>query len=66
LNPGSLLIVESTDKGTTAWIKILNDTVLLPNRYAHQFVFAEWNIEKEQLLMNITRLPLSSMKVNSL
>jgi len=43
--------VESADKATTAWIKILNDTVLLPNQYAHQFVFAEWDIEKEQLLI---------------
>jgi len=43
--------VESADKGGQAWIKILNETVLLPPQYCHQFIFAEWNIEKEQLLI---------------
>jgi len=42
--------VETADK-KTAWIKILNDTVVVPNQYAHQFVFVEWDIEKEQLLI---------------
>jgi len=43
--------VESADKGAKAWIKILNETVLLPTQYNHQFVFAEWDIEKEHLLI---------------
>ena len=43
--------VESADHGTKAWIKILNETVFLPQQYCHQFVFAEWNIEHEQLLI---------------
>ena len=43
--------VESADKGTKAWIKILNETVFLPQTYCHQFVFVEWNIEHEQLLI---------------
>jgi len=27
----------------------MNENVSLPEKYAHQFVFAEWNLEKEQL-----------------
>ena len=43
--------VESADNGGKAWIKILNETVLVPPQYCHQFVFTEWDIEKEQLLI---------------
>ena len=43
--------VESADNGGKAWIKILNETVLVPQQYCHQFVFTEWDIEKEQLLI---------------
>jgi hypothetical protein len=43
--------VESADKGAKAWIKILNETVLLPAQYCNQFVFVKWNIEKEHLLI---------------
>ena len=43
--------VESADKGSKAWIKILNETVLLPAQYSHQFVFVQWDIEHEQLLI---------------
>ena len=41
--------VESPEKGKEAYIKILNENVSLPEKYNHQFVFAEWNIEKEKL-----------------
>ena len=38
-------------KGKKANITILNEKILLPEQYNHQFVFAEWNIEKEQLFI---------------
>ena len=43
--------VESSDKGSKAWINILNETVLLPAQYSHQFVFVQWDIEHGQLLI---------------
>ena len=43
--------VESADKGSKAWINVLNETVLLPAQYSHQFVFVQWDIEHEQLLI---------------
>jgi hypothetical protein len=43
--------VETADKGAKAWIKILNETVFLPECFANQFVFVEWNIEHEHLLI---------------
>lgn len=43
--------VESADKGSKAWIKVLNELVLLPSQYCHQFVFVEWDIEQEHLLI---------------
>lgn len=41
--------VHSTEKEKNAYITILNENVALPEQYNHQFVFAEWNIHKEQL-----------------
>lgn len=41
--------VQSTEKGKKAYITILNEEVSLPEQYNHQFVFAEWNIDEEQL-----------------
>jgi predicted transcriptional regulator len=41
--------VQSTEKGKNAYTTILNEEVSLPEQYNHQFVFAEWNIDKEQL-----------------
>jgi hypothetical protein len=41
--------VESPEKDKKAYIKILNERIPLPEHYNHQFVFAEWNIEKEIL-----------------
>lgn len=41
--------VESIEQGRKTSITILNETVILPEKYNHQFVFVEWNIEKEQL-----------------
>ncbi len=43
--------VESIERDRKAFIVILNETVILPGKYNHQFVFAEWDIEKEQLLI---------------
>ncbi|MHC4133270.1 MAG: hypothetical protein ACYSR3_14990 [Planctomycetota bacterium] len=41
--------VQSLEKGTKAFIRILNEIIFLPEQYNHQFVFVEWNIEKEHL-----------------
>jgi len=43
--------VESFEQGRKAIIIILNETVYLPEKYNHQFVFVEWDIEKELLLV---------------
>ena len=43
--------VESIEEKRKASVIILNETVYLPEKYNHQFVFVEWNIEKEQLLI---------------
>jgi len=43
--------VESIKEKRKSSIVILNETVYLPEKYNHQFVFVEWNIEKEQLLI---------------
>ncbi|MBU1778575.1 hypothetical protein KJ992_02880, partial [Patescibacteria group bacterium] len=43
--------VESQDNNQTSNITILNEIVYLPEKYNHQFVFVEWDIEKEQLLI---------------
>ena len=41
--------VESPEKDKKAYINILNEYIPLPEKYNHQFVFAEWNIEKAKL-----------------
>ncbi len=43
--------VESPEKGKKAYINILNEYISLPEKYNHQFVLAEWNIEKEKLFI---------------
>jgi hypothetical protein len=43
--------VESPEKDKRAYINILNEHISLPEKYNHQFVFAEWNIEKEKLII---------------
>ena len=40
---------ESMDGSKDSRMIIMNENVSLPEKYAHQFVFAEWNLEKEQL-----------------
>jgi len=40
---------ESSCNSRKATIIILNEIVYLPEKYNHQFVFVEWDIEKEQL-----------------
>ena len=41
--------VESPEHGQRTGIIILNETVRIPEQYNHQFVFVEWDIEKERL-----------------
>lgn len=41
--------VESIDEQRKSRVIILNEIITLPEKYNHQFVFVEWNIEKEQL-----------------
>jgi len=41
--------VESLDKSKEAFITVLNAPVPISERYNHQFVFVEWDIEKESL-----------------
>lgn len=41
--------VESPAKEKYAYINILNEYIALPEKYNHQFVFVEWNVEKEKL-----------------
>ena len=40
---------ESNEFKEPAYIDILNEKVLIPEQYTHQFVFAEWDLEKEIL-----------------
>lgn len=40
---------ESLDESKKAQIVIMNETVFIPEKYTHQFVFVEWDLEKEQL-----------------
>lgn len=43
--------VESYEYDKSAHIEIFNETIYLPEQYAHQFVFVEWNLKLE--LLNI-------------
>jgi len=62
--------IESIEDKGKASIVILNETVYLPEKYNHQFVFVEWNIEKEQLLIyseyrkNITLIKQTRFRLN--
>jgi len=40
---------ESLDENKKAQIIIMNETIFIPEKYTHQFVFVEWYLEKEQL-----------------
>lgn len=42
---------ESLEKNQNAQIIIMNEIVFIPEKYTHQFVFVEWDLEKEQLLI---------------
>ncbi len=42
---------ESPENNHRAQIIIMNEIVYLPEKYTHQFVFAEWNLEKKQLFI---------------
>jgi hypothetical protein len=35
-----------------AFIEVLNEKVFLPSRYIHDFVLAEWDLQREQLLIH--------------
>ncbi|MFA4872689.1 MAG: hypothetical protein WC659_02010 [Patescibacteria group bacterium] len=41
--------VESLERHGVAHTVIMNEYVPLPEKFTHQFVFVEWNLEKEQL-----------------
>lgn len=41
--------VESFEHAGGAHVVILNERVSLPEKYAHQFVFVKWDLEREQL-----------------
>src|SRR3989338_5393196 len=41
--------VESFERTKKAHVTILNETVRIPEKFAHQFVFVEWNLEEEWL-----------------
>lgn len=43
--------VESHEQQSKAYFIILNEKIRLPEKYAHQFVFVEWNIEKNHMLI---------------
>ena len=43
--------VESHEKKSPSHIVIMNETIFLPEKYTHQFVFVEWDLAKEQLLI---------------
>jgi len=41
--------VESFESHSDAQVMIMNETVSLPEKYTHQYIFGEWNIEEEIL-----------------
>lgn len=41
--------IELFDAGKNAQIIVMNEIVSIPENYTHQFVFAEWDLEKEQM-----------------
>jgi hypothetical protein len=41
--------VESTETHSDAYVTIMNEVVYLPEKYTHQFIFGEWNLETEIL-----------------
>jgi len=41
--------VESFESSKDAQVTIMNETIFLPEKYNHQFVFGEWNLETEIL-----------------
>lgn len=42
---------ESFNESKNAQIIIMNEVVFIPEKYTHQFVFVEWDLETEQLLI---------------
>ncbi len=38
-------------KKCDAFFTIMNERIAIPEKYTHQFVFAEWHLEKEELLI---------------
>ena len=41
--------VESFEKQAPGRITVMNEIIALPEKYTHQFVFVEWDIEKERI-----------------
>lgn len=62
--------VENKDSGNNSFIIILNEKVIIPEQYDHQFVFVEWNIEKSKLNIysefekNISQIHQIKFKIN--
>lgn len=46
-----LRFVESYEPKGNGFIIVLNEHVTIPEKYTHQFVFVEWNLETERLLI---------------
>lgn len=44
--------VESFETRAPAHVTILNQSIRLPEKYVHQFVWIEWDLEKEKLLIS--------------
>lgn len=44
--------VESFETKVPPHVTILNQSIRLPEKYSHQFVFVEWNLEKERLVIS--------------
>lgn len=62
--------VETYEQKTSAYINILNEPIVIPEKYSYQFVFVEWNLEEELLSVyseyeqNITLIQQIKFKIN--
>jgi len=62
--------VESPEGKQSAQVNVMNDTILLPEQYTHQFVFIEWDLYQEHLIVYSeqrgvrTRIHKTSFKIN--
>jgi len=62
--------VESPEGKQSAQINVMNETILLPEQYTRQFVFVEWDLHREDLIIYSeqhrvrTRIHRISFKIN--